>query len=43
MIQKPEGFGEIFIKEYLETDDATLPDGSKLIDVFGNPELVFRI
>ncbi len=21
MIQKPEGFGEIFIKEYLETHD----------------------
>ena len=33
-----QGFIDL-IKEYLETDDATLPDGSKLIDVFGNPDL----
>jgi predicted house-cleaning noncanonical NTP pyrophosphatase (MazG superfamily) len=33
-----QGFIEL-IKEFLETDDAILPDGTKLIDVFGNPEL----
>lgn len=27
------------IKEFLETEEAILPDGTKLIDVFGNPEL----
>jgi len=33
-----QGFVDI-IKEYLNTDDAILPDGTKLIDVFGNKEL----
>jgi hypothetical protein len=33
-----QGFIDL-IKEYLETDDAILPDGTKLIDVFGNPDL----
>jgi hypothetical protein len=33
-----QGFIEL-IKEFLETEEATLPDGTKLIDVFGNPEL----
>ena len=27
------------IKEFLETEAAILPDGTRLIDVFGNPEL----
>lgn len=27
------------IKEFLETEEAVLPDGTKLIDVFGNPQL----
>lgn len=27
------------IKEFLESEDSNLPDGTKLIDVFGNPEL----
>lgn len=33
-----QGFIDL-IKEFLETEDAILPDGTKLIDVFGNPEL----
>jgi hypothetical protein len=33
-----QGFIDL-IKEYLESDDAILPDGTKLIDVFGNSEL----
>jgi hypothetical protein len=33
-----QGFIDL-IKEFLESDDATLPDGTKLIDVFGNSEL----
>jgi hypothetical protein len=33
-----QGFIEL-IKEFLETEEAVLPDGTKLIDVFGNPEL----
>jgi predicted house-cleaning noncanonical NTP pyrophosphatase (MazG superfamily) len=33
-----QGFIDL-IKEYLESDDAILPDGTKLIDVFGNPDL----
>ena len=27
------------IKEFLESEDGNLPDGTKLIDIFGNPEL----
>jgi len=33
-----QGFIDL-IKEFLESEDAILPDGTKLIDVFGNPEL----
>ena len=33
-----QGFIDL-IKEFLETEDSILPDGTKLIDVFGNPEL----
>jgi hypothetical protein len=33
-----QGFIDL-IKEFLETEAAILPDGTKLIDVFGNPEL----
>lgn len=33
-----QGFVDL-IKEFLETEDAILPNGTKLIDVFGNPEL----
>jgi hypothetical protein len=33
-----QGFIDL-IKEFLETEDAVLPDGTRLIDVFGNPEL----
>jgi hypothetical protein len=33
-----QGFIDL-IKEFLETEDAILPDGTRLIDVFGNPEL----
>ena len=33
-----QGFIDL-IKEFLESDQAILPNGTKLIDVFGNPEL----
>jgi predicted house-cleaning noncanonical NTP pyrophosphatase (MazG superfamily) len=33
-----EGF-IVLIKEFLDSEDATLSDGTKLIEVFGNPEL----
>ena len=33
-----QGFIDL-IKEFLESKDAILSDGTKLIDVFGNPEL----
>ncbi len=33
-----QGFIDL-IKEFLESEEAILPDGTKLIDVFGNPEL----
>lgn len=33
-----QGFIDL-IKEFLESEDAILPDGTRLIDVFGNPEL----
>lgn len=33
-----QGFIDL-IKEFLESEDANLPDGTKLIEVFGNPEL----
>ena len=33
-----QGFIDL-IKEFLESEDAILPDGTKLIDVFGNAEL----
>ena len=33
-----EGF-IVLVKEFLDSEDAILPDGTKLIEVFGNPEL----
>jgi hypothetical protein len=33
-----QGFIDL-IKEFLESEDSVLPDGTKLIEIFGNPEL----